>query len=142
MLIEEGSLHRIELAPTISAEPTTKRMRSKPVPGQPPANVEYRCRKYASLRSLLVWNIVETNRNPKKSCDGHSLEFFMRLGRVSSRWKLQLDDSSFQADRCGVGSIIGAQFGKDGLDSTLDGLLGDLELIRDLLIGISGCDQA
>ena len=28
-------------ARTISAEPTTARMRSKPAPGQPPANVEY-----------------------------------------------------------------------------------------------------
>jgi len=39
-----GSFHSIELARTISAEPTTKRMRSKPMPGQPPANVEYRRR--------------------------------------------------------------------------------------------------
>ena len=31
-------------------------------------------------------------------------------------------------------SIIGAQLGKDGLDSTLDGFLGDLQLIRDLLL--------
>jgi hypothetical protein len=44
VLIGGGPLHRIELAPTISAEPTTKRMRSKPIPGQPPANVEYRRR--------------------------------------------------------------------------------------------------
>jgi hypothetical protein len=39
-----GSAHRIELARAINAEPTTKRIRSKPVPGQPPANVEYRRR--------------------------------------------------------------------------------------------------
>jgi len=36
-----GSLHRLKLARAISTEPTTTRMRSKPVPGQPPANVEY-----------------------------------------------------------------------------------------------------
>jgi hypothetical protein len=41
-----------------------------------------------------------------------------------------------------MGSVAGAQFGKDVLDSPLDGFLGDRELIRDLLIGISGCDQA
>ena len=40
-----GSLHNLELARTTSAEPTTKRMRSKPAPGQPPANVEYNLRK-------------------------------------------------------------------------------------------------
>jgi len=40
-----GSLHNLELARTISTEPTTNRMRSKPAPGQPPANVEYNLRK-------------------------------------------------------------------------------------------------
>jgi hypothetical protein len=40
-----GSLHSLKLARAIRTEPTTKRMRSKPVPGQPPANVEYRRRK-------------------------------------------------------------------------------------------------
>jgi hypothetical protein len=35
------SLHSLKLARTISTEPTTTRMRSKPAPGQPPANVEY-----------------------------------------------------------------------------------------------------
>jgi hypothetical protein len=57
-------------------------------------------------------------------------------------WELQLDDSSLHADHGGVRSIIGAQLRKDGLDSTLDGFLGDLELIRDLLVGIAGRDQA
>ena len=56
--------------------------------------------------------------------------------------KLQPDDSPLQPDHRGVRSIIGAQLGKDGLDSTLDGFLGDLELIRDLLVGIAGRDQA
>jgi hypothetical protein len=35
-----GSVNKIEPARTISAEPTTKRISSKPVPGQPLANVE------------------------------------------------------------------------------------------------------
>ena len=39
-------------------------------------------------------------------------------------------------------SIIGAQLGKYALDSTLDGFLGDRELIRDLLVGIPSGDQA
>jgi len=41
------SFHSLELARTISTEPTTTRMRSKPVPGQPPANVEYKRRNNA-----------------------------------------------------------------------------------------------
>jgi hypothetical protein len=40
-----GSLHKIELARATSTYPTTIRIRSKPRPGQPPANVEYRRRK-------------------------------------------------------------------------------------------------
>jgi len=36
-----GSLHSLKPARAISTAPTTTRMRSKPVPGQPPANVEY-----------------------------------------------------------------------------------------------------
>lgn len=39
------SFHRAGLARTTSAEPATNRRRSKPMPGQPPANVEYRRRK-------------------------------------------------------------------------------------------------
>jgi len=40
-----GSLHSVKLVGTTSAEPTTSRMSSKPVPGQPPAKVEYKRRK-------------------------------------------------------------------------------------------------
>ena len=54
---------------------------------------------------------------------------------------LHLDNTSFQANHRSVRSIAGAQFGEDVLDSPLDGLLCDRELIGDLLIGISGCDQ-
>jgi hypothetical protein len=39
-----GALASREPARKISAEPTTKRIRSKPAPGQPPANVEYKRR--------------------------------------------------------------------------------------------------
>ena len=40
-----------------------------------------------------------------------------------------------------MGSIVGAQFRKDALDSTLDGFFRDGELIRNLLVRIAGCDQ-
>jgi hypothetical protein len=42
-----GSLHSLKPARTMSTEPTTARMRSKPAPGQPPANVEYSRRNHA-----------------------------------------------------------------------------------------------
>ncbi len=41
VMFSEGSPHNRKPARTTSTEPTTKRIRSKPVPGQPPANVEY-----------------------------------------------------------------------------------------------------
>jgi hypothetical protein len=44
-----GSLASRDTARTISAEPTTARMRSKPAPGQPPANVEYKRRNDTNL---------------------------------------------------------------------------------------------
>jgi hypothetical protein len=40
-------LASVKPARTINAEPTTRRMRSKPKPGQPPANVEYKRRTEA-----------------------------------------------------------------------------------------------
>src|SRR5271165_6024987 len=56
--------------------------------------------------------------------------------------ELQLDNSSLYADRCGVGSIVSTQLGKDGFNSTLDSFFGDRELVGDLLISIASCDQA
>ena len=41
-----------EAARTTTAEPMTKRMRSKPTPGQPPANVEYSRRKKAPVNQF------------------------------------------------------------------------------------------
>jgi hypothetical protein len=46
-IIGGGSLHSLKLARAIRAEPKTKRMRNKPAPGQPPANVDGA--KYAFL---------------------------------------------------------------------------------------------
>src|SRR5208282_4094431 len=50
-LIGGGSLRRVKQARTTSAEPATARIRSNPVPGQPPANVEYKRRKYAPFQT-------------------------------------------------------------------------------------------
>jgi hypothetical protein len=47
-----GSLNSVTPAPMARAEPATTRIRSNPVPGQPPANVEYRRRKKNALSAL------------------------------------------------------------------------------------------
>ena len=44
-----GWLASLVAARTTSAQPITKRRRSKPTPGQPPANVEYKRRKNAAF---------------------------------------------------------------------------------------------
>src|SRR5271166_3816858 len=82
VFIGGGSRQSVELARTISAEPTTKRMRSKPMPGQPPANVEYRRRKQAPFWTILDSVVAESDRNPKKSHDRHSLVFRAHLRRA------------------------------------------------------------
>jgi hypothetical protein len=74
-----GSVQIIEIARKTSAEPTTTRMRSKPTPGQPPANVEYRRRKERSVGHFLGSYLAEVKGNPQKSCHRHSLEFCKHL---------------------------------------------------------------
>ena len=71
-----GSLHSLKPARTISTEPTTTRMRSKPAPGQPPANVEYSRRNDAPLDTFLDSSVLEVNRNPKKGSNFHYLEVY------------------------------------------------------------------
>ena len=61
-----GSFHSVEVARTTSAEPTTTRMRSKPAPGQPPANVEYRRRNEAPFWTLLDSGFATVTETPKR----------------------------------------------------------------------------
>jgi hypothetical protein len=49
-----ASVHRCGAARTMTTGPMTSRMSSKPMPGQLPANVEYR-RRNAHLHRLLPW---------------------------------------------------------------------------------------
>ena len=60
-----GSIHSLEAARTSIAEPITKRMKSKPVPGQPPANVEY------SRRTLYtpIFRHCEARSKPPKGLE-------------------------------------------------------------------------
>ena len=55
-----------------------------------------------------------------KECCRHSFEL------------LEFDDSALQPYHGGVGSVVGAQFGEDVLDSAFDGFFSDRELIRNL----------
>src|SRR5580765_1101341 len=55
---------------------------------------------------------------------------------------LNLDDSALQTDRRGVGTVVGAQFGEDVPDLTLDRFFADRKLRRNLFIGISFRNQA
>jgi hypothetical protein len=70
-----GPLHSVELARTTSAEPPTRRMRSKPMPGQPPANVEYRRRKGTPFCTLQIPTSGPLIETPKGVRFSHSLEF-------------------------------------------------------------------
>jgi len=45
VIFRGGSPHSLTPARMTSTDPTTNRMRSNPVPGHPPANVEYKRRK-------------------------------------------------------------------------------------------------
>ena len=68
-----GAPHSVELARTTSAEPTTSRMSSKPAPGQPVANVEYR-RRNQDLPAVLVSAVATPDQNPRKGRARHPLE--------------------------------------------------------------------
>lgn len=76
-----GSHHSLQLARTTSAVPTTKRRRSKPVPGQPPANVEYKRRNFAPFLTRPESRVWEKQRNPKKRRNRHSFGVNMPRGK-------------------------------------------------------------
>jgi hypothetical protein len=59
-----GAPDRFELARRTRTAPTTRRMSSRPAPGQPPANVEYSRRTTCPCSSSLI--LGEPNRNPPK----------------------------------------------------------------------------
>ena len=72
-----GSLRSVSPARTTSAEPATARIKSNPVPGQPPANVEYRRRK--RMRFPHYFGILCCSKSApeaQKEADHYSLEFW------------------------------------------------------------------
>jgi hypothetical protein len=77
-----GTLHRVDPARTSNEEPRTRRMRSKPMPGRPPANVEYSRRK-AHLSRLHQFPLLPSRfETPKRGVIGHSFEFCWKARRV------------------------------------------------------------
>ncbi len=68
-----GLLPSVEHARKTSAEPPTRRMRSNPMPGQPPAKVEYSRRKGTPF-TRSDSHFAAARRNPKKSRNRPSLE--------------------------------------------------------------------
>src|SRR5215475_6141532 len=88
-----GSIHSFETARTTSAEPITKRKSSKPVPGQPPANVEY------SRRTLYtpIFRRCEGRLKPQKGSDSSLFRVTGTCGERSLQWrKLELDNPPLQ----------------------------------------------
>jgi len=51
---------------------------------------------------------------------------------------LQIDNSALQPDSDGVGSVVRTKFREDVLDVSLNGFLGDRQLIGDQFVGVSG----
>jgi hypothetical protein len=72
-----GSLRRVKPARTTSAEPATARIRSNPVPGQPPANVEYsRLKRTHFPQYIAIFGCSESASKAQKGADHYSLELW------------------------------------------------------------------
>src|SRR5579871_395810 len=87
-----------------NAIPTTSRIRMRPMPGQPPAKVEYKRRNWTHLsypQSIL--NEFLTKWSPTRRSDRASFE--ARTWTKRGAENLQLDNSSLQSDGRGMGSV-------------------------------------
>lgn len=105
-----GGLSQSTVTPrTTSAAPATSLIKSRPTPGKPVAKVEKRRRRYLPVTG-----------SASVGCEPSLKRVSYGLNPVSG-----IDDPPFNADHGGVGSIIGAQFGKDVLDPSLDRFFGD-----------------
>ena len=82
VMFSGGSRHSHRPPRTTNIEPTTRRMSSKPVPGQPPANVEYKRRNTCTLSYKPECHSIDAPQYPKKSRKHHSFGFRLREGEV------------------------------------------------------------
>jgi len=86
-----GSLRSVRPARTTSADPATTRIKSNPVPGQPPANVEYRRRKRSRFpHYIVIFCCSESASEAQKEADHYSLELWDLgdLGEKGQRVKI------------------------------------------------------
>jgi hypothetical protein len=82
MILKPGPAQSLEKARTTSADPTTNRIRSKPDPGQPPANVEYKRRNRAPSDITRIRGFADY-RYPQKGRNRHSLGVWIDLEESS-----------------------------------------------------------
>jgi len=102
-----GSPHSRNPARQTSMQPITRRISSNPVPGLPPANVEYKRRKTLPFAPPEC-HIATAYRDPKESCNCDSFEAACRAIRESRGQELEFDDPSLDTNHGGLGSIVGA----------------------------------
>src|SRR5271169_5085336 len=98
------------------------------MPGQPSAKVEKsRCKNPSDQ----IVRELPRGRNASKSEPA-----ILLLGEV------QFDYAALQADRNGVGSIVGAELGQYICYVALDGRFADRELIGNLLVSVTAGNQS
>lgn len=103
----EGSLNNRPTARPIKAIPSTTRIKKRPAPGQPWANVENRRRKTQfSFLALFSLGNFELCGNPKKSAVTTLLGVVRERPRGGRR--LNINNAAFQTDHGGMGPVMGA----------------------------------
>jgi hypothetical protein len=73
-----GSASTVEAALPTKTSPTTKRIRMRPMPGQPPAKVEYK-RRNGRTSPIAIFLVLARNWRPRSGLDSASFEAAVRL---------------------------------------------------------------
>ena len=101
-------------------------MSRMPPPGKPSAKlVNSRCK----VSRLQRKKVAAAPEDPKRGTGNPTFVL------------LQFDNSPAQPDRHGMGAVVGFQLREDIRHVPFDGVLGQLKLCRDLLVGVAGRDQ-
>ena len=110
----------------IRAPPASRRSSRIPPPGQPSAKVENSRCKVSRLKRK---KFAAGREDPKR---GSGTPTFVLL---------QFDNSSLQPDRHGMCAVVRPQLREDIRHVPFDGVLGEIELRCDLLVGVARGDQ-
>src|SRR3984893_3450499 len=108
------------------APPARSRSSSIPPPGKPSAKVENSRCKVSRLEHK---KFAAGREDPKR---GSGTPTFVLL---------QFDNSPVQPDRHGMCAVVRPQLREDIRHVPFDGVLGEIELRRDLFVGVAGGDQ-